>query len=90
MGVPVVASSVANRGINARHQREILVADEPESFAAATIKLLADHGLRSSIRQNAIQFIDERFCWEKNLRQLDELILEITHTCVMRRDTSCY
>jgi polysaccharide biosynthesis protein PslH len=90
MGVPVVASSVANRGINARHEREILVADEPESFAAATIKLLVDHGLQSSIRQNAMQFIDERFRWEKNLRQLDELILEITHTSAMRRNTSSY
>jgi polysaccharide biosynthesis protein PslH len=90
MGVPVVATSVANRGINARHEREILVADEPESFAAATTRLLIDHSLRSSIRQNAMQFIDEHFCWEKNLRQLDGLILEITHTSAMRRDTPSY
>lgn len=90
MGVPVIATSVANRGINARHEREILVADEPESFAAATTRLLIDQSLRNSIRQNAKQFIEEHFRWEKNLRQLDELIVGMTHTAPMRRDTFSY
>ena len=42
MGVPVVATSVANRGIHATHEREILIADDPDSFAAATIRLLTN------------------------------------------------
>jgi len=78
MGVPVVATSAANRGINATHEREILVADEPESFAAATTRLLTDQSLRDAIRENAKQFIDQNFRWEKNLKRLDELIAEIT------------
>jgi sugar transferase (PEP-CTERM/EpsH1 system associated) len=90
MGVPVIATSVANRGINARNEREILVADEPESFAAATTRLLTDQSLRNSIRENAKQFIDAHFRWEKNLQQLDELIGEMTHTFPMRQDSSSY
>ena len=80
MGVPVVATSAANRGINAAHGQEILVADDPESFAVATIQLLNDQNLRETIQKNAKQFIDQNFCWEKNLKRLDELIAEITRS----------
>jgi sugar transferase (PEP-CTERM/EpsH1 system associated) len=75
MGVPVVATSVANRGINAAHGREILVADDPESFAAATTRLLNDQSLRQTITKNAKEFINQNFCWEKHLNKLDELIV---------------
>jgi glycosyltransferase involved in cell wall biosynthesis len=80
MGVPVIATSIANRGINARHEREILVADEPASFAAATTRLLTDQNLREAIRENAKRFIDQNFRWETNLQRLDELIAKVTHT----------
>jgi glycosyltransferase involved in cell wall biosynthesis len=79
MGVPVVATSIANQGINAAHEQEILVADDPQSFAAATTRLLTDQCLRETIRENAKQFIDRNFRWEKNLQRLDELIAEVTH-----------
>jgi sugar transferase (PEP-CTERM/EpsH1 system associated) len=78
MGVPVVATSVANRGINARHEREILVADGPEAFAVATTRLLTDQDLREAIRKNAKEFIDQNFHWEKNLSRLDDVISEVT------------
>jgi polysaccharide biosynthesis protein PslH len=78
MGVPVVATSVANRGINATHGQEILVADDPASFAEATITLLKDRQLREHITENARKFIEQNFSWEKNLHQLDELISQVT------------
>ena len=80
MGVPVIATSIANQGINARHEREILVADEPASFAAATTRLLTDQNLREAIRENAKRFIDQNFRWETNLQRLDELIAKVTQT----------
>jgi polysaccharide biosynthesis protein PslH len=77
MGVPVVATSVANRGINATPGQEILLADDPESFAAATTQLLNDQSLRDMITKNAKQFIEQNFRWEKNLMRLDELISDV-------------
>jgi sugar transferase (PEP-CTERM/EpsH1 system associated) len=88
MGVPVVATSVANRGINATPGQEILLADDPENFAAATTKLLNDRSLRETITNNAKQFIDQNFRWEKNLQKLDELIAKITSFSAIRRDIS--
>jgi polysaccharide biosynthesis protein PslH len=84
MGVPVVATSAANRGINATAGQEILLADDPEHFAAATTKLLSDHSLRDTISKNAKQFIDRNFRWEKNLQKLDELIAEVTRSSTIR------
>jgi len=78
MGIPVVTTSVANRGIQATHGKEILVADDPAEFAAATIALLNDHGLRETIAKNARSFIERYFTWENNLQKLDELIEEAT------------
>ena len=83
MGVPVVATSMANRGINATHGQEILLADDPEQFAAATIRLFHDTHLRETLRKNAKQFIEQNFRWEKNLQRLDELITEITQSSAM-------
>jgi glycosyltransferase involved in cell wall biosynthesis len=87
MGLPVVATSVASRGINAAHGREILVADDPEGFATATIRLLQDQQLRASITKNARRFIAQHFSWERNLHQLDELISHITSHSATPRDT---
>ena len=83
IGVPVVATSMANRGINATHGQEILLADDPEQFAAATIRLFHDTHLRETLRKNAKQFIEQNFRWEKNLQRLDELITEITQSSAM-------
>jgi polysaccharide biosynthesis protein PslH len=88
MGVPVVATSAANRGINATPGQEILLADDPEHFAAAATKLLNDRRLRETITKNAKQFIDRNFRWEKNLQKLDGLIAEVTNSSAIRRDIS--
>jgi glycosyltransferase involved in cell wall biosynthesis len=71
MEVPVVATSVANRGINARDREEILLADSPEDFARATVALMTDTALRTRIVTQAKQLVWRRFDWEYNLRQLD-------------------
>jgi glycosyltransferase involved in cell wall biosynthesis len=77
MEIPVVATTVANTGINARDQHQILLADSPEGFARAVIMLLQDQQLRRTIAENARQFVQEHFNWEKNLSKLDILISQL-------------
>jgi sugar transferase (PEP-CTERM/EpsH1 system associated) len=83
IGVPVVATSMANRGINATHGQEILLADDPKQFAAATIRLFHDAHLREMVRENAKHFIEQNFRWEKNLQKLNELIAKLTKSSAM-------
>jgi len=40
--------------------------------------LLKDPQLRKTIADNARQFVQENFSWDKNLSKLDELIARLT------------
>lgn len=44
-GLPVVATSVAVEGMDLKHEGELLVADEPESFIAAVVRLYQDRAI---------------------------------------------
>lgn len=48
-GLPVVATTVAARGLEVESGRELLIADSPEGFAAAIGRLTHDAGLRAAL-----------------------------------------
>ena len=54
-GVPVVATSIAVEGTQLRNGEEILVADEPEDFAHALIKLYESEELWNRLSENGIR-----------------------------------
>ena len=72
MGIPVVSTSGANRGINAVDNRDLIVADDPQSFADAVVKLLRNEHVRRTIASNARGFVEKEFSWDRNLLQLDQ------------------
>ena len=74
MKVPVVATSVSNAGIHAQEGVEILLADAPELFAKAVVKLLREPHLRECLAMKARQLVENRFSWEHSLQQLDVAI----------------
>lgn len=72
-GQPVVSTSRPAQAIGARHGETLLVADSPEEFARAVVSLVEDPMLRSRFR-GAVELIRQRFDWQKNLKQLEELL----------------
>jgi polysaccharide biosynthesis protein PslH len=74
MQIPVVSTSHANDGIKATHKREIMIADNPNDFAQATVMLLKRRPWREKIAKNARVFVEEKFSWERNLDKLNEVI----------------
>ena len=74
MGVPVVATSAANSGIDATDRKEILIADDPQTFAQSVMELLGDTRLRESLAANARSFVEKRYSWNRNLQKVDEAI----------------
>ncbi len=74
MNIPVVSTSAAIQGIDAKPGRDVIVADDPKSFADGVIRLLKEPQLRHDLIQNAKKLIDEKYDWQKNLKILDKIL----------------
>lgn len=51
LGTPVVTTSKGMEGLELKPERDVLVADTPEAFAAAVLRLLRDPDLRTALSQ---------------------------------------
>jgi O-antigen biosynthesis protein len=60
-GVPVVATTVSVEGMYLQHERDVLVADDPEAFADGVIRLHNDPLLWQQLRQGGLENIEEWF-----------------------------
>lgn len=63
LGVPFVTTSVGVEGIPARNGEDCFIADTPEAFADAVVKL-RDEKLRKQFAENANRLVSERFTLE--------------------------
>ncbi|HET7010795.1 MAG TPA: glycosyltransferase family 4 protein [Anaerolineales bacterium] len=72
-GRPLVTTSVGLEGIDAHDGEEVLVADEPEAFAAALIRLLRDRGLQQRLADRGRNLVEARYDWRTALRPLDRV-----------------
>lgn len=63
LGVPFVTTSVGVEGIPARNGEDCFIADTPEAFADAVVKL-RDEKLRKQFAENANRLVGERYTLE--------------------------
>jgi sugar transferase (PEP-CTERM/EpsH1 system associated) len=71
MGIPVVATTQAAKGVQAVPGRHLLVADNPEAFANEVVKLLINEDLRKSLSVAAHQQIKSVHAWPVSMQILD-------------------
>ena len=64
LGRPILATRVAMEGIEARHDDAVLIADSPEDFAAAALRLLDDAELRDRLKARARSIAETNYSWE--------------------------
>ncbi len=62
-GVPVVSTRLGAEGIHVVDERELLLADEPDAFAAAVGKVFANPELAESLVRNGLSFVRRHFDW---------------------------
>lgn len=77
LGTPVVATSKGVEGLDLEHGKHVLIADTPREFAAATILLLTQPGLRAYLSQEGSRLIAARYDWRAIGRQLNALLCSI-------------
>ena len=72
-GTPVVATTLAVSGIEARHGEHLLVADEPHAFAAHVVRLLRDPTLAGDFAEHARRLVEDRYTWERSVADLETI-----------------
>jgi sugar transferase (PEP-CTERM/EpsH1 system associated) len=65
LGTPVVATFKGAEGLEVTDGEHLLLADTPQAFAAATLRLLGDPALRTRLALNARRLVEERYDWEQ-------------------------
>ena len=77
LGTPVVSTSKGAEGLKVTSEKNILVADDPDGFAQAVLRLLADEDLRARLSANGRRLVEERYSWEICARQLEQLLYQV-------------
>lgn len=72
-GLPVVSTSLGCAGIAVESGRHLLIADQPDDFAAATLRLLDDPGLAAGLGRNGRQLVETRYDYRSLCSQLREV-----------------
>lgn len=62
-GVPVVSTRLGAEGIPAVDGRDLLLADEPDAFADAVVRVLTDSALAAKLSANGLEFVRRYFDW---------------------------
>jgi sugar transferase (PEP-CTERM/EpsH1 system associated) len=75
MGLPLVVSPLAARGLEAQPGRHLEVAGDPVEFAARLVRLLKSAADRRALGRNGRAFVEANYGWERSLFNL-ELLLE--------------
>jgi sugar transferase (PEP-CTERM/EpsH1 system associated) len=77
MGKAVVSTSIGAEGLPVRDGEHILLADDPESFARATLTLLRDDDLRRKIGCAARKLVAENYSWAQVAEDLSKVLKDV-------------
>lgn len=72
-GLPVVTTSIGIRGTEAEDGREVIIRDQPDEIAEATVKLLNDAKLYKRLAENAKKMVREKYDWDPIARKLGRI-----------------
>jgi len=88
-GVPVVASTLAARGVDAVAGEHLLVAGNPVEFASAVVSILRDDRLRANLAARGRDRMLTHHTWAHAMRRFDEVVSRTLETrlALARGDT---
>lgn len=78
LGTPVVSTTKGAEGLAATHEHDILLADNPEGFASAVLRLLRDGNLRQDIVNNACQLVRQQYDWAIIMPEFIKLVEKVS------------
>jgi glycosyltransferase involved in cell wall biosynthesis len=72
---PLVSTSVGAEGLDVEHGQHLLIADAPDDFAAACLRLMREPGLAAALAERAHALCRERYA----LARVAERIRDLYH-----------
>lgn len=72
--LPVVATRLGADGLEAENGRHLLIADSPEDFARACLRLLQDRGLRKYLADEGHAHVRKHYTWESIEGKVHEIV----------------
>ena len=85
LGTPVVSTSKGAEGLAVTHGVDILIADSPETFAAAVLRVLSDSTLREQLARNGRDLVERFYTWDRIGGQLETILDEAINAAGARR-----
>lgn len=76
-GTPVVTTTYGNEGIGALSGTDLLVADNPEGLAEATVRVLSDRELADGLSRNGQEFVRKHYTLEAAMSQIEAAYREL-------------
>jgi glycosyltransferase involved in cell wall biosynthesis len=77
MGTPVISTSKGAEGLQVTDGENILIADEPEDFAEAVVRLLGDKDLREALSANGRGLVNTQYSWEICANRLERFLCQV-------------
>jgi glycosyltransferase involved in cell wall biosynthesis len=77
LGVPVVTTPVGVEGLPVENGKGVLVAETPEEFTRAVVRLLKEPGLRRTISENAKSIVRSCYDWKIIAATLESYYKEV-------------
>jgi glycosyltransferase involved in cell wall biosynthesis len=75
-GLPVIATPSAAEGLEAVPGEQLLVAEDPGSFADAIVRVMSDPGLWTNLSRRGRLLVRERYVPERAFLSLDEVLTD--------------
>jgi len=76
-GLPIVSTSLGAEGIAVRNEENLLLADTPQAFAQAVVRLLREPELGQRLRENGRRWADEHYNWRRVYGQWDKVYSDL-------------
>lgn len=77
MGKPLVSTSIGCEGIHVKDGEHLLIADDPQALADATLRALADPSLAAALARQGRALVEREYGWAAITAQLEEFYAQI-------------
>lgn len=74
---PLVSTSLGCEGIHVRHDEHLLIADSPDAFADAVLRLLDDAALATRLGRYGRALVEREYSWQRVIGDLEQFYFNV-------------